>query len=218
MKNIFKYITSFLLCVILLLTISGCSLSNTPTMRVEKFLDSYKNKDKNVLTELKEMIDSDGLMNDNQKDDYSNIIKKQYSDLTYDIKDEKIDGNKAVVTAEIEVYDFYKTNKEAEDYYNNNKEQFTTDNTDNNTNDNIVDDVKDATENTVEGVKDATKNAVDALTSDAKYIEYRLGKLKTTKDRVKYTIDFNLTKNDGVWTLDDIDDITRQKIHGLYEH
>ena len=143
-------------------------------------------------------------------------MKKQYKDMTYTIKDEVIDGDTATVTTEIEVYDYYKINKDAEDYYNKNPDEFKSV-----TGNGIVDDAKNAAENVIEGAKEAvedTKDAVTGTTSDSKYVEYRLGKLKNAKDRVKYTIDFKLTKVDNVWTLNDIDDTTRQKIHGLYEH
>ena len=61
--------------------------------------------------------------------------------------------------------------------------------------------------------KDETGNV-----SQTKYIDYRLSKLKEAKDKVKYTIEFNLTKVDNVWTIDDINEETRQKIHGLYAY
>lgn len=111
-------------------------------------------------------------------------MKHQYQDLKYKIKDEKIDGDTATVTTEIEVYDYYKATADAEEYYNANQKEFYTD-----------------------GVLD-----------NAKYVAYRIGKLKDAKDKVKYTIDFTLTKVDNNWVLNDIDDTTRQKIHGLYAH
>lgn len=203
-------------CIMAIVLLSGCTMDNTPTKKVEKFLDSYKNQDETVLNQLKDMVDTDSLMDDTQKETYQDIIKKQYKDMSYEIKDETIDGDTATVTAEIEVYDYYKINKDAEDYYNKNLDEFKSV-----TGNGIVDDAKNATEDIIEGAKDATKDAKDAVTgtnSDSKFVEYRLGKLKDAKDRVKYTIDFKLTKVDNVWTLNDIDDTTRQKIHGLYEH
>lgn len=203
-------------CIMAIVLLSGCTMDNTPTKKVEKFLDSYKNQDETVLNQLKDMVDTDSLMDDTQKETYQDIIKKQYKDMSYEIKDETIDGDTATVTAEIEVYDYYKINKDAEDYYNKNPDEFKSV-----TGNGIVDDAKNATEDIIEGAKDATKDAKDAVTgtnSDSKFVEYRLGKLKEAKDRVKYTIDFKLTKVDNVWTLNDIDDTTRQKIHGLYEH
>ncbi len=213
-------------CIMAIILLSGCSMSNTPTKKVEKFLDNYKNQDETVLTQLKDMVDADTLMTDDQKETYTGILKRQYKDLTYEIKDEKIDGDNATVTAEIEVYDYYKINKDAETYYNDNPNEFK------DTKDSVLDDAKDTVKDAADTVKDAAKGAADTVkdaakdakdavtgtTSDSKYVGYRLDKLKEAKDRVKYTIDFTLTKIDNVWTLNDIDDVTRQKIHGLYEH
>ena len=176
------------------------------------------------------MVDTDPLMDETQKGTYTDIMKKQYEDLTYDIKDEVINGDTATVTAEIEVYDYYKINQDAQTYYNNNPNEFNNNNDNNNNNNNndnnnnngIVGDVVEGAKDVVEGAKDAVEDAKDAVTDaatgESKFVEYRLGKLKDAKDRVKYTIDFTLTKVDDVWTLNDIDDTTRQKIHGLYEH
>lgn len=203
-------------CIIAIVLLSGCSMDNTPTKKVENFLDNYKNQDETVLTQLKEMVDSDTLMDETQKTTYSDIMKKQYKDLTYDIKDEVIDGDTATVTAEIEVYDYYKINQDAQTYYDNNPNEFKDDNNDNNNG--LAGDIVEGAKDAVDAVTDKAEDAVDAVTGDSKFVEYRLGKLKDAKDRVKYTIDFTLTKVDDVWTLNDIDDTTRQKIHGLYEH
>lgn len=220
-----KRIILYLSCITLIVLLSGCSLGNTPTKKVEGFLDSYKNQDEKVLTQLKEMIDTDSLMTDDEKTTYSDIMKKQYEDLTYEIKDEVIDGDTATVTAEIEVYDYYKVNKEAEDYYNSNPDEFKTKDTIKEEIEDKAEDVADGAKNIAEDAKDKVEGAIDSGTniitdaaSEAKYVEYRLGKLKDAKDRITYTIDFTLTKVNDVWVLNDIDDITRQKIHGLYEH
>ena len=194
-------------CIMSLILLSGCAMDNTPTKRVEKFLNNYTSNNQSVLEQLKEMVDSDSLMTEDQKNTYSNIMKKQYKDMTYVIKDEVIDGNNATVTAEIEVYDYYKINKETEEYYTKNPNEFKADN-------GLVGDIVDSAKKAASDVKDA----VTETTSNSKYVEYRLDKLNDAKDRVKYTIDFNLTKVNNKWTLNDIDDATRQKIHGLYEH
>lgn len=181
MKKIIKYLS----ITFVLLFLVGCNMLNTPTSRVEEFLNSYRNHNSTVLNQLKEMVDMDSLMTEDQKNTYSDIIKKQYKDLTYEIKDEVISGDTSVVTVEIEVYDYYKVNKQSEDYYNNNPSEFLSD---------------------------------TGKTSEQKYVEYRLGKLSEATDRVRYTIDFNLTKVKDKWQLNEIDDATRQKIHGLYNH
>lgn len=205
-----KKIIIFLTCIIAVLTLSGCTMNNTPTKKVENFLDNYTSNNKTVLGQLKEMVDSDNYMNDTQKDKYQTIMKKQYKDMTYDIKDETIDGDNATVTAEIEVYDYYKVNKESTDYYNNNQSEFT----DNNS---VAEDIKEGVENAAEKTKEAVQDAANAI-SNSKFLDYRLDQLDNAKDRVKYTIDFTLRKENDKWVLNDIDDVTRQKIHGLYEH
>lgn len=205
-------------CIMAVILLSGCSMDNTPTKKVENFLDSYRNQDETVINQLKDMVDMDNLMNEDQKNTYSDIMKRQYEDLTYEIKDEVIDGDNATVTVEIEVYDYYKVNQEAQNYYNENPNEFQDDADTDDSSDGLLEDAKEGVEDIVDDVEDIAEDAVDALTGDAKYVEYRLGKLQEAKDRVKYTIDFTLTKVDDAWTLNEIDDTTRQKIHGLYEH
>lgn len=204
----------FVTCMMTVLVLSGCSMGNTPTRKVEGFLNNYNSNDSAVLEQLQEMVNSDSLMNDTQRSKYSDIMKKQYKDMTYEIKDEVIDGDNATVTAEIEVYDYYRINRESEDYYNNNQSEFVDTN---NNNDSLAEDVKEGVEKAADKVTDAAEDAANAV-SNSKFIDYRLDKLDNAKDRVKYTIDFTLTKVDDNWKLNDIDDITRQKLHGLYEH
>ncbi len=204
MKKIF--LLTFMAFSVLLL--SGCGMDNTPTKKVEGFLDNYRNEDKSVLSQLKDMVDTDTLMDDDQKDRYTKIIRRQYKDMTYDIKDEVIDGDNATVTAEIEVYDYYKINKDSEDYYNANPNEFT-DNSNS-----LGEKAKDK----IEEAKDKITDAASDAAKEAKYVEYRISNLENASERVKYTIDFSLKKVDDKWQINDIDEMTRQKIHGLYEH
>jgi hypothetical protein len=55
----------------------------------------------------------------------------------------------------------------------------------------------------------------DATVSKA-YIDYKIKEMKDVTDKTTYQITFNLTKTDGEWTVDDITDADRQKLHGLY--
>lgn len=181
MKNK-KYIFVAILITFLL---SACGMGNTPTKKVEAFLNKYQTLDNVVLDQMDNMISTDTLMDSDQKNNYSDVLKRQYQDLTYQIKDERIDGDKAVVTAEVEVYDFYKTNNSSAKYYADNEDKFLND---------------------------------DGILDESKYVEYRIEQMKNTMERVKYTIDFTLTKVNNKWTLDEIDDATRLKIHGLYEY
>lgn len=110
----------------LLLITCGCdSMMNTPTKRVEEFLNKYQRLDSDVLTQLDEVIkNATYTFNDTQSTSYKELMKKQYKDLTYTIKEETIDGNNATVTVEIEVYDYNKALVEAENYYKANADKF----------------------------------------------------------------------------------------------
>ena len=92
-----------LLCALLIiLFLTGCNnLMNTPTKKVEYLLSKYQSTDEDVLNQLDETLLTDAILSVEQKDRYKNIIKKQYQDLTYMIKDEAIDGKTAVLEVEI---------------------------------------------------------------------------------------------------------------------
>lgn len=68
------------------------------------------------------------------------------------------------------------------------------------------------TTNRIEFVTDVENDIVDTV----KFLEYKIKQMTDTKDKVTYTINFTLTKVDGKWKLNDISNIDRQKIHGLY--
>ena len=54
-------------------------------------------------------------------------MKKHYRDLTYQIKDQTIDGDNATVTVEITVRDYSKVINDANNYKNNNPDKFSKD-------------------------------------------------------------------------------------------
>ena len=110
-------------------------------------------------------------------------MKKQYQNLTFEIKNESIDGSQATVQVEIEVFDYASSIAKSETYLLTNKTDFVDEN-----------------------------NEVD----EEKFMNYKLEQLNNVKDKVTYTINFTLTKTDGKWQVDDITDIDRQKLHGLY--
>lgn len=111
----------------LALILSGCSLGNmdnTPTKKVEAYLNNYQTLNSNVLTELDALVDQEELFDDDQKTTYRDILKKHYQDLTYTVKEETINGDKATVEVEIEVNDYTKALKGAEDYRTTNESEF----------------------------------------------------------------------------------------------
>ena len=172
----------FLIISILLV---GCTdLSNTPTKKAEEFLKKYQTLDNSVISDLNKVVNESDL-NEIQRSMYIDIMKKHYQNLSYEIKDETIDGDEAVVTVEIAVTDFKKVLDEANNYMNNNKEEF---------------------------------NNENGEYSIVKFNDYKLNKLKEAKDKVKYTIEINLTKINDDWTVDKLDSKTYDKINGVYNY
>lgn len=171
--------------VISLFLLVGCSnISNTPTKQVEGFFNKYQTLDNEVLEDLDKVINENQKFNDTNKDAYREVIKKQYKNMTYKIKEETIDGDNAVVTVEIIVLDFGKIIREVEDYKNNHIDEF----------------------------QDENGNY-----DDNKYVNYLIPRLKEAKEKVKYTLDINLTKLNKKWKIDGIDSDTEDKILGIYE-
>ncbi len=106
----------------------GCGkMMNTPTKKVEMFFANYQSLDDSVIEQLNDVANEEELFNSTQKKEYVDIMKKHYQDLKYEIKDEIIDGDTATVTVEIEVNDYSKTLKDAENYLNEHKEEFNND-------------------------------------------------------------------------------------------
>ena len=201
MKNIGKIIFIGLL----LLLVAGCSNSmSTPTNKVEEFLGKYQSMDEDVLVQLDQVIDKDDTMNDDQKDKYKALMEKQYQNLSYKIENEDIEGDRATVDVEIEVLDYATTISKAQEYYNGHKDE-------------IEDKYKEKKEDNDNALDDAIDDIGEAVEESAAYINYKLEELETANDTVTYTMTFYLTKEDGEWVLQDISDLDRKKLHGLYE-
>ena len=172
-----------LLSIILLTGCTTLDISNTPTKKVEEFLNKYQILDEEILNELDNVIEEKTKLNSENKEEYRELIKKQYKDMQYTIKEETIDGDEAKVTAQIIVKDFTKIINDAENYKRENMKEFYENNT---YNDNL-------------------------------YKKYLLDKLKDTKDRVTYTLEFTLKKENTKWRLDPITEEIEDKILGIYK-
>lgn len=122
MKKIIIIILSMFMLV-------GCSLfTNGPTKKVEEFFKKYQNLDDSVLKDLELVAEGTTLSTEKEKSDYTKAMKMQYSDIKYEITNEKINGDEAVVTAKISVYDFYKVQSEANKYKTTHESEFMTNN------------------------------------------------------------------------------------------
>lgn len=173
---------SLLLTFILILT--GCkNISNTPTAKVENFMEKYQNMDSSVLNQLDSILENRLDLTDEQKTKYKSLMEKQYQNLSYTIKDESISDNNANVVVEIETYDYRNALNKSELYFKNNENEF---------------------------------KKEDGKIDLEKYMDYRIEEMIKVDDRITNEIIFVLHKENKKWILDDISDMDRQKIHGLY--
>ena len=184
--GIMKKFTKLLFVSLILFLVVGCGdMMNTPTKKVETFLSKYQTLDEDVINQLDDVMEDANTYNSEQKEKYHELMKNQYKNLSYKIKDETQDGDQATVVVEIEVLDYGKAISDAETYLTTNRDEF---------------------------VSDKTKDVIDTV----KFLTYKIEAMSKVKEKVTYTINFTLTKEDGKWQLNDISDIDRLKLHGLY--
>lgn len=181
MKKIF-----IMLITILLITGCGKNMA-TPTSKVEELLNNYQNLDNQVDYDIDRVINKEEYMNDEQKKDYRNALERQFQNMSYKIKKEEIDGNKATVDVEIEVLDYKSSYDKSKKYFVENSKEF------------IDDDIVDG--------------KVEEI---AEYITYKIKELANVGDKVKHDVTFSLTKKDKEWVIDDIDEENIEKLLGIY--
>ena len=147
-------------------------MANTPTSKVEDLFTKYQKLDADIDTGISSVLDEQNI-SDAQKERYREILEKQYKNLTYQIKEEIIDGDTATVNTEIEVTDY--------------------------------------------------KRAINDLVFDSNiytketYDEEKLNRLEQATEKVKYTLELTLTKDeDGDWRLNALTNEELKKIQGMY--
>lgn len=200
---------------------TGCGTKmNTPTAKVEEFLGKYQKMDSEILEQLDDILEEDGSMSDDQKKEYQALLEKQYQNLSYKIKDEKIDGDNATVDVEIEVYDYATSIRKAREYFKEHRDEFEKTKETINEESELDNDGNDTTDKEDDTSSDTSNNSDDNSLIDtiSEFIDYKIKELKDVTEKVKYEITFNLTKEDGKWKIDDLSDMDIQKIHGLYEN
>jgi len=170
---------------VFMLLVVGCSvdLLNTPRKQVETLFTKYQTLDASVVDDLDNITLDDSNLTTAQREKYKNIMKRHYQNLTYKIKDEVIDGDRATVTAEVEVYNYAPILTAANTYLTNNPELFRNEN----------------------GEFDMTK-----------FNDYRLERLEEVDETITYTIELDLVRVNEHWQLNSLNDITQDKINGVY--
>ena len=147
-------------------------MANTPTSKVEELFAKYQKIDTDINLGIDSVLDEQNLT-DNHKERYRKLLETQYHNLSYNIKDEIIDGDNATVIAEIEVTDY--------------------------------------------------RSSINDLTFDSTiytketFDEAKLDRLENAKDKVTYTLELTLTKDDeGTWKLNALTNEQIKKIQGMY--
>jgi len=118
-----------ILCFIILFT--GCSMSsiddNKPEEAIDTLFEKYRNKDDNVIEQLKDTIENE-LTKDEQKEKYEKLMERQYDNLSYSVKDIKKNEDTATATVDVTVFDYKSAFNEAEKELKNNPDKFNDDN------------------------------------------------------------------------------------------
>ena len=113
-----------LIIILLVITILvGCSMSNTPSAKVEEYLSNYNSLSDSVIIDIENKISHEDLSSDN-KGLYNQVLRRLYQNMKYEIKNESIDGNNANVTVKITVYDLFKTEGESLEYLADHSSEF----------------------------------------------------------------------------------------------
>lgn len=208
---------------LMVILLSACTLgvATTPREKVSEFLDKYKNQNEDILAQLDETIDSQ-INDEDQKSRYRTLMTNQYKNMEYEIKDEIIEDDNAVVEVEITVYDYASAIKKSNTYLNDHLEEFKADV------ENAAEKAKDTASDIAEKAKDAVDNDNEINTDtttdnnensdydDDKFMDYKISEMEKVKDTVKYTIEFTLTKVNDEWQLDALSNSDIEKLHGIY--
>lgn len=166
-----KIISIFIFLILLV----GCSLSNSPTSLVEELLSKYQRFDSDIESGISNVLADENLTS-TQKERYKKLLENQYRNLSYEIKEERIDGEEATISTEIKVINYKKAINDTYNYY--------------------------------QGKNDYTLE---------EYNDTKLDNLEKEKEKVTYTIDFDVKKDkDGNWKISSLSNETIKKIQGMY--
>lgn len=87
----------------------GC-IKTDARFEVESYLNKFKNHDEAVVSSLNDILDE---LDDEDKELYELVMKRQYTDLEYKIKEERYNADEAFITVLITVYDYEKSKNDA---------------------------------------------------------------------------------------------------------
>lgn len=115
------------ICAVLLFAGCSCSMNdNKPDEAVNTFFEKYRSKDDDIITQLKDTIENEGLK-ESAKEKYEDLMKKQYDQFAYVIKDTKEEKDTATVTVELTVLNYRSAILKAEEELKSNPSKFNDD-------------------------------------------------------------------------------------------
>lgn len=202
---------------LMVILLSACTLgaATTPRQKVSEFLDKYKNQNSDILSQLEDTIKND-ITNATHRDRYKTLMTNQYKNMEYEIKEEIIEENNAVVEVEITVYDYASAIRNSNEYLNNNPDKFTKDEKTTIEEKDVDDDTTTGDDTTTEDTNPDKDNKTTKDYDEDKFMDYKLKEMEKVTDTVKYTIEFTLTKVNGEWQLDALSNSDIEKLHGIY--
>lgn len=177
-KHIILLFMVFLMC--------ACSLVMSPSDKVNQALKKYVNNDKDIIKELNNRLDKEDLTKE-EKNRYSRIIKKEYSNIKYEIKNEVINDNLAIVTVDIKVIDLYGASKRAEEALIDNPSIFYT--------------------NDEYDLHKFIDYKLNLMENASEYVDYTIDLSLTKNDEIWYLDDFSdetLEKLHGIYNYDTV--------------
>lgn len=124
-----KIITIIILIILSFYTIACNNTLNTPSDEAMKLLNRYQNLDNIILLALDKSINNNSEMNKIQKQEYKDILIRQYQNLSYKIKNEIINNENATVDVELEVLNYHSSLLSSREYYINHNDEFNEENT-----------------------------------------------------------------------------------------
>ncbi len=117
-----KTILTIIILIVSVLLV-GCGKDMSAREAVTDYLENYITLDSSIVEQLNEFVDNENLTEE-QKLTYKEILRRQYSSLTYDIQNERYEGNMAYVKTKINVINLNKAQQDALDYYNKHVDEF----------------------------------------------------------------------------------------------
>lgn len=164
----------------------GCDqskdLGNTPIKKVEEYLSKVQVADESIMQNIS--LHDEYTYDIEEKKRYMDILGKHFGNMTYEIKDETIDGDKAVVEVEINVMDVSK----------------------------VLDQVERDKKEKAEKFRDDEGNFDYTI-----FKKYQLDALEYGKERVTYTLTFDVKKKNKEWILEPLSSEEKDKLIGFYK-